>query len=126
MDGSSITGYRSYVGFTTCVHSACVARRHLLNSFRLIARTCVLRRYDGRMLFHPGGNMSDGKPEVTAHTPGAPGEFSVLASQARDATGAACVAMVVIDATGNGGYSVAGSLEAQLLIPDLLEQVGST
>jgi len=54
--------------------------------------------------------MSDGKPEVMAPTPGAPGEFSVLASQARDAT-------------GNGGYSVAGSLEAQLLIPDLLEQV---
>ncbi|MPW23709.1 conserved hypothetical protein [Paraburkholderia piptadeniae] len=67
--------------------------------------------------------MSDGKPQVTAHTPGTPGQFSVLATHARDATGAACTAMVVIDAAGNGGYSVAGSLEAQLLIPALLEQV---
>ena len=67
--------------------------------------------------------MNDEKPQVTARTPGTPGQFSVLASQARDATGAACVAMVVIDAAGNGEYSVAGPLEAQLLIPDMLEQV---
>ncbi|HEV3424514.1 MAG TPA: hypothetical protein VG105_12215 [Paraburkholderia sp.] len=67
--------------------------------------------------------MSNGKPQVTAHTPGTPNKFSVLASQARDATGAACVAIVMIDAAGNGEYSVAGPLEAQLLVPDLLEQV---
>jgi hypothetical protein len=29
----------------------------------------------------------------------------------------------MIDAAGNGEYSVAGPLEAQLLVPDLLEQV---
>lgn len=58
---------------------------------------------------HTEGNMNEGKPQVTAYTPGAPGEFSELASQALDATGAA---MVVIDAAGNGEYSVAGSLDA--------------
>ncbi|WP_353557953.1 hypothetical protein [Paraburkholderia terrae] len=68
------------------------------------------------------GNMSDGKRKVTAHTPGSHGQFSMLAGLVRDATGAACVAMVVINAAGSGEYCVAGPLESQLLMPDLLEQ----
>jgi len=67
--------------------------------------------------------MSDGKPHVTARSPGTPGQFSELARQVLDATGAACVALVVLDANGNGGYSIAGALEAQLPMPDVLERV---
>ena len=46
-----------------------------------------------------------------------------LAREIKDATGAACVALVLIDPAGNGGYSVEGSPEAQLPMPDVLEQV---
>jgi hypothetical protein len=67
--------------------------------------------------------MSDGKPEVIAHAPGGSGMLSSLATEIKDATGAACVALVMIDPSGNGGYSVAGPLEAQLPMPDVLEQV---
>ena len=62
--------------------------------------------------------MSDGKPHVTARSPGTPEQFSELARQVLDATGAACVALVVLDANGNGGYSITGALEAQLPMPD--------
>ena len=61
--------------------------------------------------------------KVMAHAPGSPGQFSELAAQVREATGAACVALVIVDAAGNGGYSIAGPLEAQLSIPQTLEEV---
>lgn len=68
-------------------------------------------------------NMSDQPLKVIAHAPGSPGRFSELAADVKEATGATCVALVIIDAAGNGGYSIAGPLEAQLLIPPTLEQV---
>lgn len=58
-----------------------------------------------------------------AHAPGSPGQVSEVAAQVREATGAACVALVVVDAGGNGGCSIAGPLEAQLSIPHTLEEV---
>lgn len=59
-----------------------------------------------------------------AHAPGSPGQFSELAAQVRKATGAAFVALFVVDAAaGNGGYSIAGPLEAQLSIPHTLEGI---
>ncbi|SAL00206.1 hypothetical protein AWB80_07818 [Caballeronia pedi] len=67
--------------------------------------------------------MSNQGLKVTAHAPGSPGQFSELAAQVREATGAACVALIVVDAAGNGGYSIAGPLEAQLSIPHTLEEV---
>lgn len=70
-------------------------------------------------------NMSDQKLTVMAHAPGSPGQFSELAAQVRDATGASCVALVIIDAAGNGGYSIAGPLEAQFIMPHTLEQIAT-
>lgn len=69
--------------------------------------------------------MSNSKPEVTAHPPGGSGALGDLATEIKDAIGAACVALVMIDSSGNGGYSVAGLLEAQLPMPDVMEQVAS-
>ena len=67
--------------------------------------------------------MSNQVPKVIAHAPGSPGQFSELAAQVREATGAACVALIVVDAAGNGGYSIAGPLDAQLSIPHTLEEI---
>lgn len=58
-----------------------------------------------------------------ALAPGSPGQFSELAAQVKEATGATCVALVIIDSSGNGGYSIAGPLDAQLTVPETLEQV---
>lgn len=63
------------------------------------------------------------RPFVTACAPSAPGPYSDLANQVLNATGAACVALVLVLPEGNGGYSIAGPLEAQLPMPDLLEGV---
>ncbi|CAG9254980.1 hypothetical protein [Paraburkholderia caribensis] len=67
--------------------------------------------------------MNDGKLEVTAHAPGGDGPLSDVAKHLREATGAACVAVLMLDPEGNGSYSVAGPLEAQLSMPDALEKV---
>ncbi|KWF18988.1 hypothetical protein [Burkholderia pseudomultivorans] len=67
--------------------------------------------------------MDSLKQHVVAHAPGTPGEHSDIAARLLTSTGAACAAVVTIDPHGNGGYGVAGSLEVQLLMPDLLEQV---
>ena len=67
--------------------------------------------------------MSDSEPEVAALAPGGSGALGNLAIEIKDATGAACVALVKIDPSGNSGYSVAGPLEAQLPTPDVLEQL---
>lgn len=61
---------------------------------------------------------------MVGHAPSSPGQFSELAAQVREATGAAFVALIVVDAAaGNGGYSIAGPLEAQLSIPHTLEGI---
>jgi hypothetical protein len=67
--------------------------------------------------------MNDGKAELTAHAPGHPGALTDVMKQPMNITGVSCVALVVIDPTGDGSYSVAGSLEAQLPMPDVLEKV---
>lgn len=67
--------------------------------------------------------MSNQFLKVMAQAPGSPGQFSELAAHVREATGAACVALIVVEADGNGGYSIAGPLEAQLSIPHTLEEV---
>lgn len=69
--------------------------------------------------------MSDQPLTVIAHAPGSSGQFSNLAAEVKEATGATCVALVIIDVTGNGGSSIAGPLEAQLSIPSTLEQVAA-
>jgi hypothetical protein len=52
--------------------------------------------------------MDDGKPEVTAHAPGDPGALTDVVKQLMNITGVSCVALVVIDPTGDGSHSVAG------------------
>jgi hypothetical protein len=64
-----------------------------------------------------------GKPEVTAHAPEDPGALTDVVKQLMNITGVSCVALVVIDPTGDGSYSVAGSLEVQLPMPDVLKKV---
>ena len=66
--------------------------------------------------------MDSLKQHVIAHAPGTPGEYSDIATRLLASTGAACVAVVAIDPGGNGGYGVAGSLETQLLMANVLEQ----
>lgn len=76
---------------------------------------------DGRTPFHTEGIGTTASPASRHTRPVHLANSACL--PAKDATRAACVAIVVIDATGNGGHSVAGSLEAQMLNPNLLEQV---
>jgi hypothetical protein len=73
---------------------------------------------------HPEHAMSDpSKPTVTACAPSKPGPYSELANQVLNSTSAVCVALVLVFPDGSGAYSIAGALEAQLPMPDLLEGV---
>lgn len=56
---------------------------------------------------------------------GSPGPFEDTCHRLRDATSARCVAVVIIDAPDGSGYSVVGPLEAQVLLPDILEQMAA-
>lgn len=60
---------------------------------------------------------------VTAHAPGGDGPLSDVARNLTEATGATCVAVIMPDPAGNGSYSVAGPLEAQFPMSDVLEKV---
>ena len=53
------------------------------------------------------------------------GLFEDACNRLREATGARCAAVVIIDGAGGSGYSVVGSLEAQVLLPDILEQMAT-
>jgi hypothetical protein len=70
--------------------------------------------------------MSDpSKPTVIACAPSTPGPCGVLANGVLNSTGAACVALVLVFPDGSGAYRIAGALEAQLPMPDLLERRGT-
>jgi hypothetical protein len=51
------------------------------------------------------------------------GLFDTACNQVREMTGARCAAVIVIDAEAGSGYSVVGPLEAQILLPDILQQM---
>ncbi|TCG07199.1 hypothetical protein BZM27_21160 [Paraburkholderia steynii] len=85
-----------------------------------LTNECPRRYYNASFR---GQSMNDGKPQVTAHAPGGDGPLSDVARNLIEATGAACVAVIILDPAGNGSYSVAGPLEAQLPMPDVLEKV---
>jgi hypothetical protein len=54
------------------------------------------------------------------------GQFDGACSYVRQTTGARCAAVVIIDGDAGSGYSVVGPLDAQVLLPDILEQIAST
>lgn len=51
------------------------------------------------------------------------GLFDIACNHVKDATQARCAAVIVIDGDEGSGYSIVGPLEAQVLLPDILEQV---
>lgn len=57
---------------------------------------------------------------------GGAGQFDGACNYVRQATGARCAAVVIIDGDAGSGYSVVGPLDAQVLLPDILEQIAST
>jgi hypothetical protein len=64
------------------------------------------------------------RPKVEAGGESA-GLFEATCHQVRLATGARCAAVGIIDGVGGSGYSVKGPLEAQVLLPGLLEPIAS-
>jgi hypothetical protein len=54
------------------------------------------------------------------------GQFDAACDDVRQTTGARCAAVVIIDGDAGSGYSVVGPLDAQVLLPDILEQIAST
>lgn len=54
------------------------------------------------------------------------GQFDAACNYVRQATGARCAAVVIIDGHAGAGYSVVGPLDAQVLLPDILEQMART
>ncbi|MFM0502939.1 hypothetical protein [Paraburkholderia caffeinilytica] len=57
---------------------------------------------------------------------GEAGQFDGECNDVRQATGARCAAVVIIEGDAGSGYSVVGPLDAQVLLPDILEQIAST
>lgn len=54
------------------------------------------------------------------------GAFDAACARVRDTTQARCAVVVVIDAEAGSGYSVIGPLDAQILLPDILERMAKT
>lgn len=54
------------------------------------------------------------------------GLFDSACNQLREITKARCVAVIVIDGESGSGYSVVGPLEAQVLLPDVLQKMADT
>jgi hypothetical protein len=54
------------------------------------------------------------------------GLFDTACNQIRDATGARCAVVIVMDGVEGSGYSIVGPLEAQVLLPDILEQIANS
>ncbi|NPT56333.1 hypothetical protein [Paraburkholderia elongata] len=54
------------------------------------------------------------------------GQFDAACNQVRQRTGARCAAVIVIDGDAGSGYSVVGPLDAQVLLPDILQQIAVT
>jgi hypothetical protein len=53
------------------------------------------------------------------------GLFDTACNQLRQSTGARCAAVIVIDGDYGSGYSVVGPLKAQVLLPDVLQQMAT-
>ncbi|MFL9862155.1 hypothetical protein PQR70_26595 [Paraburkholderia madseniana] len=56
----------------------------------------------------------------------AAGQFEAACNHVRQSTGARCAAVIVIDGVSGSGYSVVGPLDAQVLLPDILQQMAIT
>jgi hypothetical protein len=54
------------------------------------------------------------------------GLFDSACNRLREITKARCVAVIVIDGESGSGYSVVGPLEAQVLLPDILQKMADT
>ena len=54
------------------------------------------------------------------------GLFDSTCNRLREITKARCVAVIVIDGELGSGYSVMGPLEAQVLLPDILQKMADT
>jgi hypothetical protein len=65
---------------------------------------------------------SELKPSVVPAGESA-GLFDAACNHVRDITHARCAAVIVIDGEAGSGYSIVGPLEAQLLLPDILQQI---
>ncbi|RAS35875.1 hypothetical protein [Paraburkholderia bryophila] len=54
------------------------------------------------------------------------GAFDAACTHVRNWTQARCAVVVVIDGEFGSGYSVMGPLDAQILLPDILERMAKT
>ena len=54
------------------------------------------------------------------------GLFDAACNHVRDMTHARCAVVIVIDGELGSGYSVVGPLEAQVLLPDILQKMADT
>lgn len=54
------------------------------------------------------------------------GLFDSACNRLREITKARCVAVIVIDGESGSGYSVVGPLDAQVLLPDILQKLADT
>jgi hypothetical protein len=71
--------------------------------------------WEDRMTYKQG-------PEVIAGG-AAPGRFDMVCSSVQQSTEAKCAAVIVIGGECGSGYSIAGSFDAQLLLPDILRKM---
>jgi len=51
------------------------------------------------------------------------GLFDAACNTVRDTTKARCAVVIVVDGAAGSGYSVTGPLDAQVLLPDILQQI---
>ncbi|KAE8759013.1 MULTISPECIES: hypothetical protein [Paraburkholderia] len=56
----------------------------------------------------------------------AAGQFDAACNHVRQLMGARCAAVIVLDSDAGSGYSVVGPLDAQVLLPDILQQLAVT
>jgi hypothetical protein len=54
------------------------------------------------------------------------GNFDTACNYVRSVTLARCAAVIIIDGELGSGYSVVGPLEAQVLLPDILQKIADT
>ena len=53
------------------------------------------------------------------------GLFDVACNHVKDVTQARCVAVIVVDGEAGSGYSIIGPHEAQVLLPEILQQIAN-
>ncbi len=54
------------------------------------------------------------------------GLFDAACHQVRHMTHARCAVVIVVDGESGSGYSVVGPLDAQVLLPDILQKMADT